>query len=226
MTAMEEIIETYGRETWDLVLTVYVNFYYSELDIIHLCSRWVPRRSDLLEKSFLLRHAADEIKHAELFREGVEQLGMAWDGFDHERYRIADIRERFDKLFRTEDELEVLIGLNLYAEGVLALEELEQLGKHKPEYFFQFDRIAREERAHVAFGVTVAKRMIAESEDNRRRALGHCKWYEEHMDRYLGGELSQRIRWASSRGFVSPDYVERTRQRFRSTMDKLHIPEA
>ncbi len=225
-SGMEEIVETYGREAWDLVLTVLVNFYYSELEIIDLCARWIPRREDLREKKYLLQHATDEIRHAGLFREGIERLGMPWDGFDHSRYQIKDIDDRFQKLFSSDDELEVLIGLNLYAEGVLAMEELHQLGRNKPQYFYQFDRIEREERRHVGFGITVAKRLLSESEENRRRAAEHCKWYQDHLENYLGGELSTTINWAIQAGFVSDDYIPRTRQRFHDTMSKLGILEA
>jgi 1,2-phenylacetyl-CoA epoxidase catalytic subunit len=223
---MSEIIDLYGTDAWDLVLTVFVNFYYSELEIIDLCGRWIPRRDSLREKQYLLRHASDEIVHARLFREGVERLGMPWDGFDHGRYRIEDIDDRFRKLHQSDDELEVLIGLNLYAEGVLAMEELYQLGRSKPQYFYQFDRIEREERRHVGFGVTVAKRLIGESEENRQRAVEHCKWYQQHLNNYLNGELADKIGWAIKAGFVEQDYIPRTRQRFQTTMSQLGILEA
>lgn len=225
-TLKQEIIETYGHAAWDLILTVYVNFYYSELEIIDLCARWLPRRERLKEKNFLLRHASDEIVHARLFREGVERLGQGWNDFDHERYRIDDVDARFSKLHYSDDEVEVLIGLNLYAEGVLAMEELYQLGQGKPQYFYQFDRIAREERRHVAFGVTVVNRLLQENPADRRRAVEHCKWYREHLDDYLGGELKEPIAWAMQAGFVSADYIPRTRQRFTDTMSRIGIVES
>jgi 1,2-phenylacetyl-CoA epoxidase catalytic subunit len=221
----QEIIDTYGHDAWDLILTVYINFYYSELEIIDLCARWLPRRNDLKEKNFLLRHASDEIVHARLFREGVERLGQGWTEFDHDRYRIDDIDTRFGKLHYSDDEIEVLIGLNLYAEGVLAMEELHQLGQNRPRYFYQFDRIAREERRHVAFGITVAKRLVEENPEDRKRAVEHCKWYREHLEEYLGGQLKKSIAWAIQTGFVSDDYIPRTRQRFTDTMSKIGILE-
>jgi 1,2-phenylacetyl-CoA epoxidase catalytic subunit len=225
-SGMEEIVDSYGRDAWDLILTVFVNFYYSELEIMNLCARWIPRRDDLKEKRYLLQHALDEITHAGLFREGVERLGQPWDEFDHSQYRIRDIDDRFRKLYESDDELEVLIGLNLYSEGVLAMEELHQLGLNKPQYFYQFDRIEREERRHVGFGLTVAKRLLGESEENKLRAAEHCKWYKDHLDNYLSGELSQAISWGISAGFVSGDYIARIRQRFTDTMSGLGILEA
>jgi hypothetical protein len=222
----QEIIETYGRDAWDLILTVYVNFYYSELEIIDLCARWLPRRSSLKEKNYLIRHAADEVVHARLFREGVERLGQPWYGFDHEPYRIDDIGDRFAKLFYSDDEVEVLIGLNLYAEGVLAMEELYQLARGRSQYFYQFDRIEREERRHVAFGITVANRVLDGNPEARTRAVEHCKWYREHLEGYLGGQLKDSIRWAMDAGFVTDDYVTRTRARFDDVMSKIGIQES
>lgn len=225
-SGMEEIIELYGQDAWDLILTVYVNFYSSELEIIDLCGRWIHWRSDLREKRFLLQHAADEIVHAGLFKEGVERLGLPWSEVNQEKYQIKDIDDRFQKLHESDDELEVLIGLNLYAEGVLAMEELHQLGHNKPQYFYQFDRIEREERRHVGFGITVGKRIISESDDNRRRAVEYCKWYKQHLDNYLEGQLHTAISWGIGAGFVSGDYIPRTRERFNKIMSELDILEA
>ncbi|UMP00004.1 hypothetical protein [Amycolatopsis sp. EV170708-02-1] len=224
-TYKDEIIDRYGKHAWDLILTVYVNFYYSELDIIDLCARWLPRRHGLREKNYLIRHAADEVVHARLFREGVERLGQPWHDFDHDPYRIDDIGDRFAKLFYSDDEVEVLIGLNLYAEGVLAMEELCQLGRSQSPYFYQFDRIEREERRHVAFGITVANQFLDANPEARKRAVDYCKWYREHLEGYLGGQLKESISWAMEAGFVSSDYLDRTRERFNDVMAKIGIKE-
>ncbi|HEU4727131.1 MAG TPA: hypothetical protein VFT22_04565 [Kofleriaceae bacterium] len=216
-------MEEYGQDMLDLVLLVYVNFYNSELEIIDLCSKWIPRREILTEKSYLLRHASDEVVHAELFKSGIEHLGIPWQEVDHQRFRIRDIDDRFQKLFESDDELEVLIGLNLYAEGVLALEEIEQLGRSKPRYFKDFPRICRDEKTHVAFGIKVAKRLLAQSPDNRSRAQEYCSWYANHLNGYLGGELSRPLQTAIRHGFISDDYVDRTRARFTEVMSALGL---
>lgn len=222
-TLAQEIIEEYGQDMMDLVLLVYVNFYNSELEIIDLCAKWIPRRENLTEKSYLLRHASDEVVHAELFKDGVAHLGIPWHEIDVDRFRIKDIDQRFEKLFDSDDELQVLIGLNLYAEGVLALEEIEQLGQSKPRYFKDFPRICRDEKTHVAFGIKVAKRLIAQSAENRSRAQEYCSWYAEHMKGYLGGELSKPLQTAIQHGFITADYVDRTYSRFRHVMSELGL---
>jgi len=218
-----EIVQKYGQRGLDLVLTIYINFYESELEIMNLCARWVPRRTDLREKGFLLKHASDEVVHAQLFREGVEKLGVSWDDLDLQHYRVPDISERFRKLFHSDDEMEVLLGLNIYAEGVLALEEIEQLARMKPQYFYEFARILRDEKTHLAFGVTVAKRLIGESEAARASAQEHCNWYQEHLVNYLDKDLADSLAWGIKNEFISDDYVSRTKSRFRTVMSNLGL---
>jgi len=70
----EMIEREYGKATLDLILVVMVNFHYSEIEIMDLCGKWIPRRTNLIEKGYLVKHANDELRHAKLFRQGVERL--------------------------------------------------------------------------------------------------------------------------------------------------------
>lgn len=217
----EQLLETHGEEALELVLLVYINFYFSELEIMDLCSRWVPKRTDFTEKSYLVKHAHDELIHAKLFREGVERLGLDWDALDHERYRIQDICDRFEKLLDSDDELEVMIGLNVYAEGVLALEEIYQLSQTRPDIFYEFERIYKDEMTHLRFGMVVLKRQIESSPALREQAFEHCRWYEQHLNGYLSGELLDKIQKAIDMGFIQENYIESTKQRFRAVMAEI-----
>ncbi len=217
----KRVIEEQGQEALDLILIVYVNFYYSELEIIDLCSRWVGRRDTFIEKSYLVKHAADEVRHANLFKEGVERLGLDFDALDHDKYRIKDIDDRFTKLHESDDELEVLVGLNLYAEGVLALEEIYQLGNARPDLFYKFDQIYADEKTHLRFGEVVAKRLIEESEENQKKANEHNRWYERHLKDYIDGELADKIQVGIDMGFLTSDYSESLKQRFRDVTSEL-----
>ncbi len=218
-----EIVDTFGREALDLVLMVYLNFYYSELEIIDLCARWVPRRSILKEKSYLLKQGVDEILHANLFQSGVEQLGLSWSALDHARYRIADVADRFEKLYASDDELEVIVGLNLYAEGVIALEEIEQLSRNAPRYFASFPRILRDELTHLAYGRAVLRRLLQADPDNRTRAQLYCDRYRAHLANYLRGQLREPIDRAIGYGFVDKDFVASTERRFCKVMGEVGL---
>jgi len=222
-TQVSEISRIYGPTAVDLILTLYVNFYFSEIEIMDLCGKWIPRRSKFEEKSYLVLQAYDELKHAKLFREGVEYLGLKWDHLNHERYRLRDIDDRFAKLQDSDDELEVLIGLNLYAEGVLALEEIKQLSESKPEYFPTFEEIYRDELTHVAFGIKVVNRLLRESRENVEKAKAYTQWYRDHLTKYLEGDLKDKISYAVNIGFVTPDFTKRVEARFDDIVKKIGL---
>ncbi|MCE2030343.1 hypothetical protein [Sessilibacter corallicola] len=223
MELYEKIVEENGQELLDMILTVYVNFYFSELEIIDLCAKWIPKRTNLTEKFYLVHHASDEVSHSKMFKDGVKHLGMKWDDSLIEKYRLKDIDNRFDKLLTSDDELEVLIGLNVYAEGVLAMEELAEMAETKPEYFPSFARIASEEKAHLAFGKKVLQRMIDEDETVREKAQVHVDWYKEHIKPYLWTEISDVIDDGIKHGVLYPDFRERAVQRFEDEMSSLGL---
>jgi 1,2-phenylacetyl-CoA epoxidase catalytic subunit len=219
--AFQAYTDKFGRIFHDMAMTVYVNFYQSELEIMDLCARWIPRRSDFAEKSYLIRHASDEVEHAKLFKSGVIRLGVTWDQELFDRYRIRDIDDRFSALHRSEDELRVLVGLNCYAEGVLAMEELVQLGRNLPDIFPDFDRIARDEGVHVAFGKTVLKRMMADQPSRRVEVQRLVDEYRDHILEYLWGELGDKIELGIHFGGLPRTYREHTLARFTDVMTDI-----
>ena len=218
----ERVLEEKGNGCLDLILLVYVNFYWSELEIIDLCAKWIPKRTNLEEKFYLVHHAADEVQHSKLFQEGVEYLGLNWDELDFEKYRLKDIEGRFGKLEDSDDELEILVGLNLYAEGVLAMEELIQLERNASEYFPSFRRIIREEGTHLGFGKHVLRRYMKDSE-NKKIAQSHCDWYGSHLQKYLWKDISSYVDQGIDYGFLDKDYREKTVERFDIVMSSVGL---
>lgn len=223
MKPYESIVEERGQAFLDAMLIIYTNFYYSELQIIDLCGRWIPRRTDLKEKSFLIRHASDEIRHAAMFRRGIEGLGLEFTDEMIEQYQVGDIGERFERLHSSDDELEVLVGLNLYAEGVLAMEELVELGEFATEYFPDFPKIAREEMVHLGFGRAVLERMFGENEKEKERAQIMCDEFAEHLVGYLRDDLGPIIDQGVEWKCVSPRYRENAIERFESVMTSVGL---
>lgn len=223
MKLYEQILDKYGSKCLDLILLVYINFYFSEIEIIDLCGRWIPRRKILKEKFWLVQHAADEIRHSELFKDGVKLLGLDWEDLELEKYRLTDIEGRFGKLEESDDELEVLIGLNLYGEGVLAMEELIQLSRNAQQYFPAFPQILKEEGTHLVFGIEVTRRLIQESAENRERAQSHCDWYRNHLQQYLWKDISPHIDQAIEYGLVDKRYREKTAERFKVVMSLVGL---
>lgn len=223
MELHKKILDQGGQELLDLILTVNVNFYFSELEIIDLCAKWIPRRDDLREKFYLVHHAHDEMTHSNLFKDGVRHLGLQWDDALIERYRLSDHDHRFAKLLDSDDELEVLIGLNVYAEGVLAMESLVEMGETRPDIFPAFRQIAREELTHLAFGKKVLERMFEENPAERERAQMHCDWYRDHIHPYLWRDISGLLGTGIRHGILHADYRERAVARFENEMTSLGL---
>lgn len=223
MKIWEKIVNDAGLDVLDAILTVYVNFYYAELEIVGLCAKWIPRRNIIEEKFMLVEHASDEVKHSRLFKKGVENLGLVWDELDHGKYRLKDVNSRFGQLAQSNDEMDVLIGLNLYAEGVLAMEELVQLYHNKPDFFAVFKDIIPDEAKHLKFGLTVAKRLLAESPENFNKAQKLCDFYADHIRQYLWTEISPKIDEGIKYGYLSEDYRKKSLVRFGNVMSSVGL---
>jgi hypothetical protein len=223
MKLCERIVRDHGQELLDLIVMVYVNFYYSEIEIIDICGRWMPRRTNLKEKIYLVQQAADEVRHMNLFKKGIEGLGLKWDELPLDQYRVRDVDDRFAKLARSDNDLEIQIGMNLYAEGVLAMEELVQLGENAPQYFPDFGEIARDQLTHTGYGRAVARRLIQESPDNKTQAQQYCDWYRDHLENYAWNEISGLIDKGVGYGYLTADYRERLARRFENVMTSVGL---
>lgn len=212
-----------GDALYDAVATIYVNFYLSELRIIDLCARWIPQRTITREKYYLVHHANDEVRHAELFKKAFEKLGGTIDEAAISRYRVKDMDDRFDRLFQSGDEIEVLIGLNMYAEGVLAMMELQQLGKNAPGLFPDFLQIAQDEKTHLAFGAKVLARLLDEQPHERERATRIARGYREHLDSYLSSTVSDMIDFGVSINALDDDYRKKAVDLYEDIMERVAI---
>jgi 1,2-phenylacetyl-CoA epoxidase catalytic subunit len=217
------ILREHGPEFIELILTVYVNSYDSELEIIDICGKWIPRRKILKEKLSHVLQAHDEIRHMNMFKAGLAGLGFEWDELDHEKYRVRDIAGRFDALAASDDDLQVQIGMNMYAEGVLAMEELVQLGEHAPEYFPGFLEIAKDQIRHTGYGKAIARRLMSESEENRARAQTHCDFYRDHLLKYVWGDISDLVDLAVAHRCASADFREKVAIRFEDVMTSVGL---
>lgn len=212
-----------GDPLFDAVATIYVNFYLSELRIIDLCAQWIPKRHIVKEKYYLVHHANDEVRHAELFKKGFQKLGGVIDDAAIKRYRVQDMEDRFDRLFSSDDEVEVLIGLNMYAEGVLAMMELDQLGKNVPALFPDFSQIAQDEKTHLAFGCKVLERILDDHPDERARATQIARGYREHLNGYLSSTVSGMIDFGVSINALDEDYRQKAADLYEGIMDRVGI---
>lgn len=223
METWEKIVADDGEEILNLILMLHINFYYAELDIIDVCAKWVLRRSVPDEKFMLIEHAADEIRHSQHFKDGIEALGLKWDELPMEKFQLEDRSERFGRLLTSEDEIEVLVGLNLYAEGVLAMEELVQLHRNKPEYFPRFGEILTDEGRHLKYGLIVAKRRLQDNPEAREKAQHYCDEFLGHMEQYLWSDITDAIDLGAKVGYLDGDYRMKCARRFENVMSAIGL---
>jgi 1,2-phenylacetyl-CoA epoxidase catalytic subunit len=223
MELWKKIVDEEGEDVLNLVLMVYANFYLAELDVVELCARWIPKRQDIEEKFLLVEHAYDEMRHAKFFKGGIKRLGLNFEDIDLQKYQLDDRSARFNKLLSSDDELAVLVGLNLYAEGTHATQEMIDLYANKPEYFPVFSKTIPDEERHVNFGRIVLMRRITESPDARRRAQHYSEEWMRHMQQYLWTDVSDAINIGIHLGYLSPDYRMRVARRFQDVMTSVGL---
>jgi 1,2-phenylacetyl-CoA epoxidase catalytic subunit len=126
----------------------------------------------------------------------------------------------------SDDELEVLVGLNLYAEGVLAIEELLQLDRNASQYFPTFHQILKDEGMHLGYGKEVLRRLINESPENRERAQAYCNSCQEHLKQYHFRDISPIIDKAAKFGLIDNNFREKTAERFVTVMSSVGLSAA
>ncbi|MFZ1010699.1 MAG: hypothetical protein WAN65_27920 [Candidatus Sulfotelmatobacter sp.] len=223
MELWRQIVEEEGQEVLDLILTIYVNMYHAELDVVDLCARWIPLRSETDEKFMLTEHAWDEVRHAKFFKGAIKYLGLHWEELDMNKYLLPDREARFKRMMTGEDELNVLVGLNMYAEGVHATEEMIQLYAHKPKYFPVFSKTIPDEERHVNFGRIVLRRRVESGDAAREKAQTDCDYWMQHMEGYLWGDISRAIDVGIRLGYLDKDYRIKICKRFYDVMTSVGL---
>jgi hypothetical protein len=107
------------------------NLYFVHLDIVDVCAKWVPRRTRDDERFWLANQLRRETEEVPMYRALVAATGREPDA----AWRIPDSRERYARLKETDDELNVAVGMNVVAQGVLGALEHRQLYAYNPVLF-------------------------------------------------------------------------------------------
>ena len=204
------------------LLIIYENFYWIHLWIITVCARWILKRGDVEGKLELVEQAWEERNQMHIFKQGILDLGYDWDALDHDAYLFDAMRDRYHEFMTTDDELEVLIGMNLYSEGVFGCAELEELYNHSPDLFSRFPEFLQEEIEHAEQGRKVLMGLLEKQPDLRPRAQELVKKYQNVLietttDAQFGPFLKRLI----EQGFIGADIVDGTQVRFKKVFGDL-----
>jgi hypothetical protein len=174
------------------------NLYWVHLDIVDVCSKWVPRRERDDERAWLATQLAREATEVAMYREMVEALGSIPDA----SYRINDSLVRYRRLKETDDDVEVLVGMNVLAQAVLGHIEHRNLLRFDPVFFAPFvETIAFDagawERARIAMTRRDPERLREQLEAHRR-----------HMLELTIPELEPLLEPVIAVGVLAPDVFE------------------
>lgn len=191
----------------DVVLALYPllnNLYFVHLDIVDVCSRWVPRRAADDERRWLAIQLARESEEVPMYLGLIRALG-------HEpnvKYRIPDSLNRYGALKETEDELDMAVGMNVLAQGVLGWVEHNQLYRYDPSFFADFlDTIVFD-----AGNLERAKVFMRRRDPARLQELFHS--YHEHMINITLPEIMPLLEPVIEAGVFEPNVVELGTARF------------
>jgi hypothetical protein len=107
------------------------NLLFVHLDIVEVCAKWIPRRERDDERFWLANQLRRETEEVPMYRALLAATGRDPDP----AFRIPDSLERYARLKETEDELDVAVGMNVIAQGVLGALEHRQLLAYDPTLF-------------------------------------------------------------------------------------------
>ncbi len=130
MTAVTEHVEL-DEAVKAALFPLLNNLYFVHLDVVDVCAKWVPRRTRDDERIWLATQLRRETEELPMYRALVAATGREPDA----AWRIPDSRQRYARLKEIDDELEVAVGMNVIAQGVLGALEHRQLHNYDPVLF-------------------------------------------------------------------------------------------
>ena len=206
------------------ILRIYENFYWIHLWIIDVLARWTLKRQDTDGKLNLVQQSWEERNQMEAFKQEILDLGYHWDDLDHESYMFDAMRNRYNNFMTTDDELEVLIGMNLFSEGVFGYTELEQLHKHSPELFPRFPEFCEEEAEHAEGGRQALMAILERQPELREHAATLVEKYRKALlDTASDPNFSAFLMGLIQQGLLGKDVVERAMERFGKVFGELTV---
>ena len=222
MATLQDLEHEEGQQ---IVLTIYENFYWMRRHIIEMFARWILRREDVDGKLELVEHAWEEARQMKLLKQAILDLGYDWDKLDHESYFFEAVRRRYRELMASEDEFEMLVGMNLFSKGTIGYTELDQLYDHSPEIFTLFPGFRQEEGKHTEIAKQRLLQILEKKPELRPNASKIVERYrtvglEENR---TDPQLAAFVKVLIEHGFIGEDAWERAMGRLNEVFGDLPI---
>lgn len=184
------------------------NLYWVHLDIIDVCAKWVPRREQGDERMWLATQLKREVSEVPMYQGLLQRLGITPDP----KMRIRDSLTRYQQLKETEDEIDMVVGMNGVAQGTLGIIEHEQLYRFAPDLLAPFAEAAIGMYSDLQHAVMWMRRRERESV----AAAFHRYW--AHLHEVSLPEIGPLIRPLVAAGVFTEDLIRESEQRFRRIM--------
>jgi hypothetical protein len=107
------------------------NLFFVHHDIIEVCSLWLPRRDRDDEREWLALQLHRETQEIPMYKAYVHAMGYS----PNSAIRIPDSLQRYQTLKETDDETEIIVGMNVVAQSVIGTIEHQQLLRFDPVLF-------------------------------------------------------------------------------------------
>ncbi len=180
------------------------NLYWVHLDIVDVCSKWVPRRERDDERIWLATQLARETVEVPMYLGFIHALGHT----PNVSYRIPDSLNRYSYMKEVDDELDVVVGMNVLAQGVLGWVEHNQLYTYAPQFFAPMLET-------IAFDIGNLERAKVFMRRRDPERLGELfTGYRKHMLEITLPEIMPLIGPVMEAGVFQDDVVELGTERF------------
>jgi hypothetical protein len=189
------------------------NLYYVHLDIIDVCAKWLPRRERDDERAWLGLQLQRETQEIPIYRSYVDALG-----FEPTRdIRIPDSLNRYEALKASEDEVDILVGMNVIAQSVIGTVEHTQFCRFDPTFFAPLVDVLAWEAGNLERVLVMLK----------RRDLEHVEAliasYYEHLLTVTKPQLMPLLEPVIALGIFQGDVVDQSITRLVTIARRLGV---
>ena len=181
MATLDELKNS--KEMRDNILTIYVNFYWIHKWIIEVCSVFLVKEKNVERQLELVEQMWDERAQMKEFKSCAIELGYDWDEIPHDSLLFESMRERYNRFKTTGSYFDVVIGMNIFSEGIFGITELEELYKKSPEIFPRFPGFIKEEEEHAQIGLSKLEEAIENDQQLIPEIKGVVNTYRETLMR-------------------------------------------
>jgi hypothetical protein len=208
------------------VKRIVLNQFWADSRFIGVLAASIQRTSDVDEKMQIVEHMeATRTQMADFRRVAVEVLGINWEAEDHSQFGFRVLTKRYDWLRENTDPVELLVGLYLFAHGVIGHTEFTELHRCSPEIFPGYDSFAREVDRQCAEGSARLRRMLDDDPGLREHAAGIARKYGGVlMETTEDSSFSQFLAQLAEHGLLPADIGERAGKRYMEVFSFLINP--